>query len=36
MELGKRGKGRENDRVSVIPHIKDVKVEDVRMCVESC
>jgi hypothetical protein len=36
MELGERGKGKEKDRASVISHTTDVKVEDMRMCIESC
>jgi hypothetical protein len=36
MELGDRGKGTENDKASVIWHTIDVKVEDIRVCIESC
>jgi hypothetical protein len=37
MELGERGKGKENDIVSVIwKNITSVKVKDIRMCTESC
>jgi hypothetical protein len=36
MELAERGKGKENDRASVILHTIDVKLEDTRMCIESC
>jgi hypothetical protein len=35
MELRERGKGKENDRTSVISH-NIVKVEDTKMCTESC
>jgi hypothetical protein len=31
-----RGKGKENDRASVILHTIDMKVEDIRMCTENC
>jgi hypothetical protein len=34
MELGERGKGKENDRASSIT--TSVKVEDIRTCTESC
>jgi hypothetical protein len=36
MELGERGKGKENDRASGISIPLDVKVENTRMCTESC
>jgi hypothetical protein len=45
MELGKRGKGKENDRASVISYgicktsviyKTPVKVEDIRMCIARC
>jgi hypothetical protein len=37
MELGERGKRKENGRASVISkNIASVKVEDYRMCIESC
>jgi hypothetical protein len=36
MEIRERGKGKENDRASVISYAIDVKVEDIRMCIESC
>jgi hypothetical protein len=36
MELGQRRKGKENDRASVMSwNITSVKVEEIRMCVES-
>jgi hypothetical protein len=36
MELGERGKRKENDRASVISgNRRSVKVEDIRMCIES-
>jgi hypothetical protein len=34
MELRERGKGKQNDRASVISHTIDVKVEDRKMCIE--
>jgi hypothetical protein len=37
MELGQRGKGKENDRAPTISENKtSVKVEDTRICTESC
>jgi hypothetical protein len=37
MELGGRGKGKENDRESTIwKHITSVQVEDITTCTESC
>jgi hypothetical protein len=36
MELGERGKGKENDSVLVILHNINVKVEDIRICTENC
>jgi hypothetical protein len=36
MELGKRGKGKENDRASVISHNITCEGEDIRVCIESC
>jgi hypothetical protein len=36
MEFGKRGKGKENARASVISQNIDLKVEDIRRCIESC
>jgi hypothetical protein len=34
VELRERGKGRENDRVSVISHNIRCEVEDIRKCIE--
>jgi hypothetical protein len=36
MELGAREKGKENDRATVISHTTDVKVEEIRVCLENC
>jgi hypothetical protein len=37
MELGRRGKGKENDRESVVSkYITSVQVEDIMICNESC
>jgi hypothetical protein len=37
LAFGERGKGKGNDRASVILYnITSVKVEDIRMCIESC
>jgi hypothetical protein len=37
MKLGGRGKRKENDKASVIDeNIRTVKVEDIRICTESC
>jgi hypothetical protein len=37
MELREGGKGKKNDRASAISqNITSVKVEDLRMCIESC
>jgi hypothetical protein len=37
MELGERGKGKENDRASVTSYnITSVKIGEIRMCIEKC
>jgi hypothetical protein len=37
MELGERGKGKENDRASVISqNIASMNIEDIRMHIENC
>jgi hypothetical protein len=35
MELRERKKGKKNDRATVVLHTT-MKVEDVRMCIETC
>jgi hypothetical protein len=36
MELRERGKGKENDRASVISHNIRCEGRDIRMCIDSC
>jgi hypothetical protein len=35
MELRERGKGKEKEKILVISHTINVKVEDIRMCIEN-